>query len=64
LQARPDRVSVQGFFASAKGVVLIISSANGVQKTFDLNLKDAEQYQLIYGFVRRLYEWTTIPFLP
>ena len=56
LQARPDRVSVQGFYADAKGVVLIISSANGVQKSLNLSLKDAQQYQLIYGFVRRLYD--------
>jgi hypothetical protein len=47
---------VQGFYASAKGIVLIISSASGVLNSLDLNLKDAEQYQLIYGFVRRLYD--------
>ena len=47
---------MQGFYVSAKGVVLIISSANGVQKSLDLNLKDAGQHQLIYVFVRQLYE--------
>jgi hypothetical protein len=55
LQARPDRVSVPGFYADAKGVVLIISSADGVRKSPKLNLKDTAQYQLIYAFVQRLY---------
>jgi hypothetical protein len=56
LQARPDRVSVQGFYADIKGVVLILSSAGDVQKSPKLNLKDATQYQLIYAFVQWLYD--------
>jgi len=56
LQARPDRISVQGFYADAKGVVLIISSASGVRMSPNLNLKDAQHYRLIYGFVQRLYD--------
>jgi hypothetical protein len=55
LQARPDRVSVQGFYVDLKGVILIISSAGGVLESPKLNLKDAAQYQLIYAFVQRLY---------
>ena len=56
LQARPDRVSVQGFYADMNGVVLIISSVGGVLESPKLNLKDAAQYQLIYAFVQRLYD--------
>ena len=56
MQARPDRVSIQGFYTDVEGVVLILSSADGVQKSPKLNLKDAAQYQLLYAFVRRLYD--------
>ena len=56
LQARPDRVSVQGFYADVEGVVLILSSADSVQKSPKLNLKDASQYQPLYAFVQRLYD--------
>ena len=55
LQARPDRVSVQGFYADANGVVLIINSADGVLKSPKLNLKDVSQHELLYAFVKRLY---------
>jgi hypothetical protein len=35
-----NRVSVQGFYADGKGVVLIISSADGVKKSAKLDLSD------------------------
>ena len=56
MQARPDLVSVLGFYADSNGVILIISSAGGVLESPKLNLKDAAQYQLIYAFVQRLYD--------
>ena len=56
LQARPDRVSVQGFYADAKGVMLIISSADSVKKSPKLDLNDTGESQLIYAFVKRLYD--------
>ncbi|KAF8804271.1 hypothetical protein BYT27DRAFT_7107756 [Phlegmacium glaucopus] len=56
LQARPDRVSVQGFYVDEKGVVLIISSAEGVKKSPKLKLSEASDVQLMHAFVRRLYD--------
>lgn len=56
LQARPDRVSVQGFYADANSVILIISSADSVKKSPRLTLKDTTHSQLIHAFIKRLYD--------
>lgn len=56
LQARPDRVSVQGFYVDEEGVTLIISDVEGVKKSSKLKLSEALDVRLIYAFVRRLYD--------
>lgn len=56
LQARPDRISVQGFYVDEKGIVLIISNAEGVKKSPKLKISETSDVQLLYAFVRRLYD--------
>ena len=43
-------------YADEKGVVLIISSADGVRISPKLDLKVAEECFLIFAFVKRLYD--------
>ena len=58
LQARPDRVSVQGFYVDEKNAVLVLSGASGVTKNPKLDLKNANHVWLMYAIVKRLYEPT------
>ncbi|PPQ87605.1 hypothetical protein CVT26_007332, partial [Gymnopilus dilepis] len=53
LQARPDRVVVQGFLASEQGVSLVLTSAAGIKSTGFLDLNSKSDIKLLYAFVYR-----------
>ncbi|KAF8174547.1 hypothetical protein BJ912DRAFT_44745 [Pholiota molesta] len=61
LQARPDRVAVQGMYVDSVGVTLFIVSCTEIKRTPRLPLKKAASVQLLYAFVKRLYD--PLPFM-
>ncbi|KAF9477173.1 hypothetical protein BDN70DRAFT_995121 [Pholiota conissans] len=56
LQARPDRISVPGMYVDDEGVMLFLVSCTKIKRTHRLKLKDAASTQLLYAFVKRMYE--------
>ncbi|KAF9477177.1 hypothetical protein BDN70DRAFT_838189 [Pholiota conissans] len=56
LQARPDRISVPGMYVDHVGVVLFITSATKIKRTERLVLAKDANIQLLYAFVKRIYE--------
>ena len=58
LQARPDRVVVQGFLflASQQGVSLVLTSAAGIKSTGFLDLNSTSGIKLLYAFVYRSFD--------
>jgi hypothetical protein len=56
LQARPDRVAVQGMYVDKGGVTLFLVSCTEIKRTQRLSLTESADVQLLYAFVKRLYD--------
>ena len=56
LQARPDRISVQGMWAGKTNMILIIASAAGIKTSPKLDISNSSHVQLIHAFIKRLYD--------
>ncbi|KJA13567.1 hypothetical protein HYPSUDRAFT_209406 [Hypholoma sublateritium FD-334 SS-4] len=56
LQARPDRVYIQGFYAHCEGINLILSGDDGFFVSPVLKMQTDEDIIFLYSFVRRLYK--------
>lgn len=56
LQARPDRVYIQGFYAHSEGLHLILSGDDGFFVSPILKMHTDEDIIFLYSFVRRLYK--------
>ena len=54
LQAWPDRVYVQGFYADKQGVTLLIGSADSIKRSPKLNLSVPDNVLLLHASVKRL----------
>jgi hypothetical protein len=61
LQARPDRVAVQGMYVDKGGVTLFLVSCTEIKRTQQLSLAEPANVQLLYTFVKRLYD--PLPFM-
>ncbi len=56
LQARPDLLAVQGFCVTKAGIMLSITSSNGVKRTEALDMSVRAYRVLLYAFITRLYD--------
>ncbi|KAF8153439.1 hypothetical protein B0H34DRAFT_861538 [Crassisporium funariophilum] len=61
LQARPNRVAVQGMYVDSVGVTLFIVSCTEIKRTPRLPLRETASVQLLHAFVKRLYN--PLPFM-
>ncbi|KAF8149829.1 hypothetical protein B0H34DRAFT_862560 [Crassisporium funariophilum] len=56
LQARPDRVAVQGMYVDEGGVTLFLVSCTEIKRTQRLSLTTLANVRLLYAFVKQLYD--------
>ncbi|KAF5314319.1 hypothetical protein D9619_011924 [Psilocybe cf. subviscida] len=56
LQARPDLTCAQGMHVGDDGITLILASSDGVILSPVLNIAASPHAQLLYAFIKRLYD--------